>query len=230
MADFDAIIFDFDGVLADSIKVHGQVRRQVLNELGYHISPDVHNQAHVHGTHTPDIIGWTLKRAGIIDESADVLTNPVVQQVVALKDQRYYEQAAMGIDAVPGAIDFVKRATARYGVERLAIATAAFRVQEVLPFLARHGLTDNFGTIFSAERTPLRLMKPHPFVYIQAAEELHIRPQRIVVIEDSAKGVMAGKAAGMQVYALTTTHSREQLVPAQPDVIVDSFEDLSVLV
>lgn len=68
--------------------------------------------------------------------------------------------------------------------------------------------------------------KPDPAPYLLAAERLGYRPERCVVLEDAVAGVRSGKAAGATVIAVLTTHSREELVAAGADCIIENLSQL----
>lgn len=70
--------------------------------------------------------------------------------------------------------------------------------------------------------------KPDPEVFLKAAEKLEVAPERCVVFEDSLSGIEAGEAGSMKVVALTTTNSREILEKSSADLIVDSFNEVTI--
>lgn len=67
--------------------------------------------------------------------------------------------------------------------------------------------------------------KPDPEIFLKTAEALHIAPENCIVFEDSIAGVRAGKAAGMKVVALTTSHKPEQLKEA--DLIIKDYAEIN---
>lgn len=69
--------------------------------------------------------------------------------------------------------------------------------------------------------------KPHPEAYLKGAEIVGVRPEDCVVIEDAPSGIRAGKAAGMTVVAVATTHSGEDLVEA--DAVAGSLAEIQVV-
>ena len=74
----------------------------------------------------------------------------------------------------------------------------------------------------------VRYGKPHPEPYLKGAERTGVPPRDCIVVEDAPAGVLAGKAAGMRVVAVTTTHSREVLLAA--DRIVTSLADVKAFI
>jgi beta-phosphoglucomutase len=68
--------------------------------------------------------------------------------------------------------------------------------------------------------------KPHPEIYLKTIESLELRPQDCVVVEDAVAGVEAAKAAGIHVVAVTNSFSRAEL--AQADWLVDSLEEVTL--
>ena len=69
--------------------------------------------------------------------------------------------------------------------------------------------------------------KPHPEIFQKAADALHIKPERCMVIEDSLSGIEAAKRAQCKVIGITSTHKPDELKSVTDDVITD-FQDLSL--
>ena len=86
----------------------------------------------------------------------------------------------------------------------------------------RTRLADYFDARVTSEE--VTESKPSPQTFLRAAEKLGLAPARCAVVEDAVQGVQAGRAGGMAVVAVTTTHKREEL--AQADYVVDSLADL----
>lgn len=68
--------------------------------------------------------------------------------------------------------------------------------------------------------------KPAPDAYLLAAERLHVQPSDCVVVEDAPAGIRAGKAAGMRVIGIASSHTKEEL--SQADVVVGQLADIQV--
>jgi beta-phosphoglucomutase-like phosphatase (HAD superfamily) len=121
--DFEAVAFDFDGTLANSYPVHAATRIRAFGELGYgHITPEEHALGHTYGASIHTIIGGILKAAGNIEPSADPDTDERIQKIVRLKKDYFHEQAEQGLEAFPGAIEFVRHIARSYH-GRMAIVT-----------------------------------------------------------------------------------------------------------
>jgi beta-phosphoglucomutase len=228
MPKIEAFVIDFDGVLANSIKAHTAARIEAFEQLDYDVSQQLHDEAHRHGSHPSEIIGWILKQAKIVSPKADVLTDETVQRVVDLKKEIFSREAAEGLDAIPGSVEFARKAVKKYGPTRLAIATTASRDGEVLPFLSRYELEDTFGHVIAQEDTPANAMKPDPFVYTEAVKRLGHQPTLVAAIEDSRHGIQAARAAGLYIFGLATTHKFEDLAGANQ--VIGSFAVLDSLV
>lgn len=225
----DALVLDFDGVIADSVKAHTSARLKAFQELGYaDVDPLIHTEAHRHGSHPTEIIGWILSQAGVIEPDVDVNTDAIVKKVVSLKSQIYFEIAARGLDPIPGAVDFIRWATVAFGASRLAIATTATLQSEVGPFLAQLKLTDLFGVIVAKEDTPSTRMKPDPYVYCEVVKRLGVDAAHSIAVEDHPRGVASAKKAGLQTVGITTTHDENDL--SEATAIIRSFDELKVLV
>jgi sugar-phosphatase len=199
--DAGAVLFDLDGVLANSQAAVERAWRIWASEMGLDAAEIL---AYSHGVRTLD----TLERfaPGIPHEAA-------VARLLALEQE--------GIDLVtpiPGAREFVQAlASVPWAVVTSGVvAIAVPRLRKV-----RIPIPPVFVT---AER--VRRGKPDPEAYLLAAAELDVDPQRCVVFEDAPAGVEAGKRAGAKVVALLTTSSAAALDSA--DVIIQDFRDVRI--
>jgi HAD superfamily hydrolase (TIGR01509 family) len=168
-----------------------------------------------------------LQQVGIVPPDADILDNAKVDEVVQLKSELYFEHAARGLEAIPGAVDYVERAFMTYE-GRVAIATTATREFEVLPFLRKYGIEDRVRGVIGKEVTPPGRMKPDPFVYDSAVDLLGVPAANVAAIEDSPRGIEAAKSArggALHVAALLTTHTIDDLWDA--DRIYGSFSQIA---
>jgi sugar-phosphatase len=121
-----------------------------------------------------------------------------------------------GIAAIPGAHELLAAPL------RFAIVTSCSRALAV----ARLGAADLPlpETLICADE--ISRGKPDPEPYLLGAERLGVEPAECVVLEDAPAGIAAGKAAGMTVIALCTTHAREELTGA--DAVIDDLTALAL--
>lgn len=183
---FDAIIFDFDGVIVDSEAVSNAVLAQVLStRFGLPMTAE-EAVARYCG------LRWADCHRAIERDLGRSIPPGSIQKLV---------DEAMGaraneVPAIEGIGDFLAAQAHR----RLAIASSSDR-EWLDSFLARLGLAGWFGDhVYSA--AGLARGKPHPDVYLMAADRLAVRPERCIVIEDHPLGVAAGAAAGAVVVGL----------------------------
>ena len=192
---FQAVLFDCDGVLADSEPLTNGVLRDMLQELGWTLSTAECMNLFV-GKAVKDELVQIAERTGQ-PVTAAWQAEFAARRNVALQER---------LTAIPAIHDAVHRIHVQHG-GRIACASGAdrFKVEMMLRQLA---LIDYFeGRIFSGYETPRS--KPFPDVYLAAATALVVDPARCAVIEDTVTGVRAGVAAGATVFAYlpaTTLH------------------------
>lgn len=236
-----AIIFDFDGVVADSEPVHLAVFQRILGELGYTLSPE---------EYYADYLGYDDRgcfRAFLTahgrppsETLLDDLVDKKARAYIAHISHRMIEdfaagRAPAGPDHVkqpiifPGVQELVRDAAGRY---RLAIASGALR-HEIEYILKCAGLRKEFEHITSAE--DIRRGKPDPEPFLHALAGLNrlagpgqprLEPADCLVVEDSIAGIRAARAAGMKVLAVANTHTIQDLHEA--DALTHSLADVKL--
>ncbi|WP_441453372.1 HAD family hydrolase [Brevundimonas sp. 2YAF1] len=216
MAAYDLIIFDFDGVVADSEVLNNAILADLLSEAGMPTTLDEALAAYV-GRRWLDCRTLIEARFGSCPED--------------LHDQwtgRCHARAPTELKPVTGALDFI----ASRG-ERRCIASSS-PLDWIHMGLNRFGLTSTFGgPIFSATVHVTR-GKPHPDLFLHAAAEMQVDPARTLVIEDSTSGVAAGRAAGMTVVGLCAGgHMRDgdgdRLQDAGAHYVVDDYAAIGAI-
>lgn len=198
---FEAILFDCDGVLVDSEAITCGVLRDMFEEQGWHMSLAECMQR---------FVGHTVKsqRETIEANTRKPLTDEWLQQFFERRNVRLQQN----ITAIEGVHEAVMHLHA-HCQGRIAVASGADRFK-VEMMLKQVGLYEFFdGRIFSGHEMPRS--KPHPDVYLAAAAHLQIEPARCLVIEDTTVGITAGVAAGATVWAYAPPPAqREPLVNA----------------
>lgn len=209
------IIFDFDGTVVDSEPLANRGLAEVLTELGF---PTTFDEA------LTTYVG--LRMVDCVERIAQVHGRRPPGAFADLCRARITYLIERHLQPVPGAIPFV-RARAE---NRIAIASSS-RVVSIERGLARVGLTGIFdGRIFSA--ADIERGKPHPDIFLTAAQGLAAHPSECIAIEDSVLGVRSAVAAGMTVIGLTAgghcgpTHW-QSLVEAGAHTTADSYDQVA---
>lgn len=206
------VIFDFDGVIADTEGLHLRAFQDVFEPRGWLLDERDYFDRYL----GYDDVGLVRAYAG---EKGLALADHDVQRLVSAKTAvfaGYLEQGAVLFPTAPACID---RLRARY---RLGIASGALEA-EIVAILEAAGLRAYFPVIVAADH--VTECKPAPEPYLKAAAGLGARPEACLAIEDSPAGLAAAKAAGMRTIGLTTTSPRALLTDA--DLIVDGLHQIS---
>jgi HAD superfamily hydrolase (TIGR01509 family) len=208
---FRAVIFDMDGVIVDSEPRHERAFLEVWKEMGYEER---------HGIHFPDYYGRS-DRALWLDFIDRHQPPQTLEELTDWKQNRLIEILRAEQPIFDGLPEVVEQCAARWP---LAVASGSLHavIDEVL---AMRSLRQHFAAIVSVQ--DVAHGKPAPDVFLRAAELLGQNPGDCLVIEDSAAGVTAANAAGMQVIAITNTLPRERL--AHATVIVETYEEIEAL-
>jgi HAD superfamily hydrolase (TIGR01509 family) len=125
------------------------------------------------------------------------------------------------VHAVPGLHDFLVHLDSN--TMPSAIATSG-PDGNVAPTLERLNLPNYFAAITLGSE--VQHGKPAPDIFIEAARRLGVAPHHCIGVEDSFAGLQAVRAAGMYTVAIATTHTKDELTAAQPDVIVSDYYEL----
>jgi HAD superfamily hydrolase (TIGR01509 family) len=216
-----AIVFDFDGVIANSEPLHFQGYRDVLADQGVTLTERDY-YAHYLGFDDVGAFEAIGRRHGAAWSDAEI-ENLVARKAVRL------EALERDISVLfPGAADAIRRASTAMPI---AIASGA-RGDEIRRLLQRESLSACFTAIVAAEDTPVS--KPAPEPYLLAVTLLapacggRLRPSDCIAIEDSHWGLASARAAGLRTIAVTNTYGADELVA---DLTIASLEamDLDLL-
>lgn len=219
MSRFDAVLFDCDGVLVDSETITNGVLRDMLEELGWKLTP-------------AECMRLFVGKA-VRDESALIEARtgqPLTEEWMVRFRERRNQGLMRAVRAIPGSLQAV---AAVHGVfqGRIAVCSGADRFKVELQ-LDKCGLMPFFqGRIFSGHEMPRS--KPAPDVYLAAAEALGVQASRCAVVEDTVTGVTAGVAAGATVFGYSPSeagHDAPQaLVQAGASFIFKDMAELPAL-
>ncbi len=216
---FDAVLFDCDGVLVDSEPITNGLLRDMLADLGWHMTAQ---------ECVDRFVGKAVKDEAvhIAKQTGKPVTEAWQAEFRARRDAALHRYLTP-IDGIEVAL---QRIHAVYG-QRIACASGADRGKVVLQ-LRKVGLMPYFeGRIFSGYEMPRT--KPAPDVYLAAALELGAPPVRCAVVEDTVTGITAGVAAGATVFGYApygvSEASRSALLGAGASVLFSDMQDLPSL-
>ena len=185
-----AFIFDMDGTIVDNMAYHSQSWVRFFANRGRAIDEDAFFRATA-GRQNHEIFREYI-RADLTDEEA--------AQFAHEKEAVYRELYAPHLAPLPGFERLIADARAAGG--KLAVATAAPR-ENVAFTLDGLDLRNRFDAVVGAFE--VKRGKPHPDVFLAAAERVGVDPARCIVFEDAPLGVEAARRAGMRAVVLTTT-------------------------
>lgn len=205
-----AIIFDFNGVIADDETPHVVCFRQALAESALSLTTEEYYGTYLGMDERTCTALLLTARDGTCD---DVQLRRVVDRKAELF-RAYTEQHRPPLFS--GVIEFVKAAKPHF---RLAVASGGRR-EQILRALDGTAVEHDFEVIVSADDCAIG--KPDPAIYLLTLQQLNARraqhplltASECLVIEDSKAGIQAGLAADMQVLALATTYRADQLTEA----------------
>lgn len=203
--EIDAIIFDLDGTLVDSMWMWHQIDVEYLGR--FQIALPEHLQQEIEGKSFHETAVY-FKEHFPIPQSLEEMKNTW--------NQMAWDKYEKQVPLKPGAFQFLE-ACRKKGI-KLGIATSNSR-ELVTNILDTHGLHNYFSSIKTGSEVIHG--KPAPDIYLAVSEELHCPPEKCLVFEDILPGIQAGQNAGMKVCAVDDFYS--QPVSAQKKELADFF-------
>lgn len=205
----EAIIFDMDGVISDTQKLHSTVECAILAEHGIPLDPDE----------------CARRFAGVSDN--EFLTQVAGEAGKPIPDFEEFARRKYGRMLAPQEGDITEIPGTRACIELLhergiplAVASGStMRFIELV--IGTLGLKSYFKTLVSTDEVSRG--KPAPDIFLLAAERLGVAPDTCIVIEDGINGLVAARAAGMKTIGLLT-HLKAEECPA--DIIVSNLEEV----
>ena len=214
-----AIIFDFDGVIADSEPLHFRAFQQALAEDGLELAPKEYYARYL-GYDDVGMFQAFGEDRGLPMDAARV------KALVARKGVKLQAMMSAGAVLFPGAADFVRVAARAVPI---AIASGALR-HEIVEIIEAAGVSDLFAAIVASGDTPES--KPSPEPYRLAFERLRettgtaLDPRRCVAIEDSRWGLESARGAGLRCVGVTNSYPADELAGAE--LVVSGLQALTI--
>lgn len=209
LSQFDAVLFDMDGVLVDSEPLWKIAMEEVFNGLGSKLTKTDFQKTV--GMRIDQVIAFWKNIEGWKDQIQDIEFQ-IIDRMIQLINEN--GQPLPGVEDTVVHLNKIKTVGLASSSPKKLIDSVLLKIQ----------LHSYFHGVFSAETEPFG--KPHPAVYLTAASTLGVQPNRCLVIEDSLNGIISAKAANMTVICIPEkTHIKNpKLILA--DFHFDSMREL----
>lgn len=208
----DAIIFDLDGTVVDSMWVWPEVDIEFLGERGYSLPEDL--QKDLDGKSFFECAVYMKKRFSLQESE---------EELMAIWNRMAFDMYTSRVRLKPGVEAFMKQAKA--AGKKLGIASSNSHLL-VEATLKANGVFDYLDSIHTANEVGKG--KPAPDIYLLVAKDLDVAPEKCLVFEDIVVGIQAGKNAGMEACAVWDASCMDTVEEkkAVADYYIDSFEEL----
>jgi HAD superfamily hydrolase (TIGR01509 family) len=203
-----AILFDLDGLLADTEILHCRAWQTTLDARGIPLTTAFYYD------------WWVRQGRGITDFLQDRKLDLPPDTLRADKARHYTHQVNTACTPMPGALALLDRL---HGRLPLALVSSSWQ-DSVHAVLAKLQIADRFATIVTGSDVPRA--KPFPDGFLLAAQRLAVPPAACLVLEDAQKGVLAAKAAGMRAIAVPSPHTADHDV-SRAERVVSSLDEVT---
>ncbi|MDD2046060.1 HAD family hydrolase [Pseudomonas putida] len=204
----EALLFDLDGTLTDTDKLHLLAMQQLLLEEG-RVLTEAEFDAHVSGRANADLCRYLFPERSLAEH-----------QAFADRKEARFRALSPTLQPTAGLIRLLEHAE-QAGIG-MAVVTNAPRANAV-HMLNAMGLGERFKHVLVAEELPRA--KPDPLPYLAGLECLQARASHALAFEDSVPGVTAASQAGIFTVGLSTSQAPDALLAAGAQLVVADFED-----
>jgi len=205
-----AVIWDMDGVIADTAAFHFKAWHEVFQKRGVNFTKEDFRRNF--GQRNDTIIRNTL---------GEKVSQSDIDAIAREKEETFRKVLGQNIKSLPGAIPLLK-SLREYGF-KLALASSA-PMGNIRLITGALGIANYFHVIVTGR--DVAEGKPSPQGFLLAAQRLGVEPKDCIVVEDAIAGVTACKRAGMHCIAVTNTHPGDRL--AEADLVIDSLGEVTV--
>jgi HAD superfamily hydrolase (TIGR01509 family) len=210
-----AVIFDLDGVLADSEPWWNQIDAKLLAEYGVGYRGEYHR----------NVLGVSYRLAVEFYKNAFRISASI-EELMRRRGEIATEFFANRVGLFPSAKTMLEQL--REMKLHLAVATSSVSAS-ARPFLDRTGIRSLFRVVVTGDE--VQRGKPHPDIYLRTAKRLEMAPEACLVIEDALAGVAAAKAANMRVAAIPDTRFVDPLeYEKEADCVLGSLSEIPALI
>ena len=208
-----AVVFDFDGVLADTERVHLAVTQDVYRDRGWALTEADYFNDYLGYDDAELLQRFTADRGIALDAAAR-------QAIVDEKFGRFHERLAGGDALYPATRACVSRVREKF---QIAIASGAQHA-DIVAILRTGGLAGVFPVIVGID--DVEHGKPAPDPYEKAVALLGVAPSAAVAVEDSRWGIASAREAGLRTIGITTNYAASAL--GGPDAVITSLDELTI--
>ena len=196
MSKIKAVIWDMDGVIADTAPYHCQAWQEVFQKRGVTFTEEHfrRNFGQRNDTIIRNILGEDISQSEI-------------DAIASEKEKSFRQRVRQNIKPLPGAIKLIK-SLKEHGF-CMALASSA-PMENIRLIIGGLDINNYFQAIASGRE--VKEGKPNPQGFLLAAQKLGVEPENCIVVEDAIAGVTAAKRAGMHCLAITNTHPRTSLL------------------
>jgi len=208
-----AVIFDMDGVIIDSQPYHFAVEEKIFRELGFVVTEE---ESHSFVGMAGDLMWLYVKNKYGLRQS--------LKELVEYDNRIRIDYFALleNVTPIPGIVDLLDELNRN----NIKIALASSSSVEVIDiFISKLGIGHYFQQIISGDF--VEKGKPAPDIFVYTARALQEAAADCVVIEDSANGVKAAKAAGMKCIGFKNANSGDQDL-SLADMVIDDFRKVNL--
>jgi len=207
---FRGLVFDFDGVIVDSHPVHVRAWQKFLDSVGRTASEE-QLQFVLDGRKRDDILRHFM---------GELEANQIVEY--GHRKEQFFRDESAHVRTIDGLLGFLK--DLKY--EQMALAVASSGSRSRVDFLLdRLDLKKLFQVVVTGDE--VEQGKPHPAVFLTAAQHLGIDPAELMAFEDAVSGVIAARSAGMMCVGIAQPDRAAILVDAGANYVVPDFRPLS---
>lgn len=214
--DLRAVLFDCDGVIADSEASWNDIDREFLRLFGV---------SDYHGQFKPQVLGKSLPLSTAFYRDTFGIKAPVEEMLEQRVNvaQKFYAQHIPLLDGAGPTLEILHD-------QGLKIALATSSVGRLIrPFLERHDIARWFDCVVTGEQ--VKNGKPHPDIYLKAAAGVGVAPEQCLVVEDALSGLQSGRGAGCLTVALPDARWLDpREFEGQCDFQLQSLRELPALV
>jgi HAD superfamily hydrolase (TIGR01662 family) len=217
----EAVIFDLDGTLIDSIDIYFKIVEKALATLNL---PQVSRQRILAAAESEDF-NWAL----VLPEAEMDRKDEIIDEAWQIINEIAPQMFRQNVKLIPGADTILRNLSSRGLKIGLVTSTQRQYLKNKMRPLESAGVDTLFEIIITSDDAHKR--KPAPEPLLECAKRLQVNPDKCIYVGDTQIDIKAGKAAGMQTVSVQTGFDEyEALKKENPDAIIDGIRDLMAVI